>query len=299
MSFFDALFRLLFGSRGSTTTTTTSPPPAPRPAPPAPPPPRPTPPPPPPPPAAAPPAPPPVAPPPPPPPITPAPPAPPVAPLPSEPPPPLTPVAPPAPAMTFIDDLKAETTTPVGQADFQKVAQDFSCEWEAVGAVAKVESSGSGFAADGRMIILYEPHIFSRLTNHQYDSSHPTISYPTWGTRPYPKTQDERWNQLKEAYALNAEAALSAASYGKFQILGQNHTACGFGTASAFVADMAKSEARQLAAFEAFVRTNHLDQHLRDKNWASFAAGYNGPGYAQNQYDQKIQNAYNQLKATA
>ncbi|HVY84016.1 MAG TPA: N-acetylmuramidase family protein [Caulobacterales bacterium] len=283
--FFDALFRLLFGSRGSTAPRTSPPPPPPpRSAPPVPPP-------------AAPPPPPP----PPPPPATPiSPPAPPVAPLPPPPPPPpLTPTSPPVGGLSFLDTLKAQSRDPIGKADFQGVAQRFNCEWEAVAAVAKVESGTVGaFGPDGRPIILFEPHIFSRLTNHQYDETNPTISYRTFGTRPYPRTQDERWNQVKEAYALNPEAALKSASYGKFQILGQNHSVCGFATASEFVADMSKSEARQLAAFEAFVRTNNLVAPLQNKDWAAFARGYNGPAYEQTHYDTKMADAYNQIKTS-
>ncbi|HWA00414.1 MAG TPA: N-acetylmuramidase family protein [Caulobacterales bacterium] len=272
---FDVLFKLLFGSRGATTAPPRSPPPPPR--------------------VSPPPAP------PPPPPATPIQTAPPVAPLPPAqmsplpPPPPLTP---PASPPVYIDSLRAQSRDPISRADFEGVAQRFNCEWEAVAAVAKVESGTVGaFGPDGRPVILFEPHIFSRLTNHQYDESNPTISYKTFGTRPYPRTQEERWNQLKEAYALNPEAALKSASYGKFQILGQNHSVCGFATASEFVADMSKSEARQLAAFEAFVRTNNLVPALQAKDWAAFARGYNGPAYQQTHYDTKMADAYNQLKS--
>jgi hypothetical protein len=196
--------------------------------------------------------------------------------------------------------LRAQTRTPIGRVDFEGVAQRLQCEWEAVAAVAQVESGSLGaFDANGRMIILYEPHIFSRLTGAQYDSSHPTISYPRFGLRPYPRSQDDRWAQLAQAFALNEEAALKSASYGKFQILGLNHNVCGFSTARAFVADMAQSEARQLAAFEAFVRGNNLHIPLRTLDWRAFARGYNGPAYEQTGYHTKMADAYARLKAGA
>ncbi|MES1199816.1 MAG: N-acetylmuramidase family protein [Pseudomonadota bacterium] len=299
MSFLDAFFKLLFGSRRSP-----PPPPPPRASPPPPPPPR-TPPAPPPvaPPAPPPPAPPvaPPAPPPPAPPVAPPPPPPPVVPpvAPPAPPPPAPPVSPPASGAGFVDALRAQTRDPISKADFQAVAQRFNCEWEAVAAVSKVESGTVGaFGADGRPTILFEPHIFSRLTSHQYDATHPTISYPTFGTRPYPRSQDDRYAQLSEAYALNPEAALKSASYGKFQILGQNHNVCGFATAADFVSDMSKSETRQLAAFEAFVRNNNLVHALQSKDWAAFARGYNGPGYQQTHYDTKMADAYNSIKSS-
>jgi hypothetical protein len=262
MSFLDTLFRILFGRRGAAPPPP-APPPPPRPAPPVPPP-------------TAPPAPPPTAPPP-----T-APPAPP----------------PPPPPANFLDSLRAQSRAAIGRTDFEAVAARFNCEWEAVGAVAQVESGALGaFAADGRMIILYEPHIFSRLTNHRFDSSHPNISYARFGQRPYPRSQDERWAQVGEAFALDEEAALKSASYGKFQILGMNHAVCGFPTARAFVADMAISEARQLAAFENFVRGNNLVAPLQRLDWRAFARGYNGPAYEQTGYHTKMQQAYDRLKA--
>ncbi|MBL8551225.1 MAG: N-acetylmuramidase family protein [Hyphomonadaceae bacterium] len=279
MSILDTIFRVLFGRQQA-------PPPPPPPRSPPPPPPRPTPPAPP---TAPPPAPP-----------TAPPPAPPTAPPPAPPiaPPPAPPVAPPPPATGFLDGLRAQTRDPIGRADFQAVAARFNCEWEAVGAVAQVESGALGaFGPDGRMIILFEPHIFSRLTNSQFDASNPTVSYPRFGTRPYPRTQGERWAQLAEAFALNEEAALKAASYGKFQILGQNHAVCGFPNARAFVADMAQSEARQLAAFENFVRGNNLADELQRLDWRGFARGYNGPAYEQTGYHTKMQQAYDRLKA--
>jgi hypothetical protein len=198
----------------------------------------------------------------------------------------------------YLDGLVAETTANLTRADFEAAAAQIGCEVEAIQAVAEVEVGGkSAYGAGGRPTILFEPHIFSARTNRQYDTSHPNISYRSWGARPYPRTQDGRYAQLREAYALNPEAAVASASWGMFQIMGFNHNACGFPNAKDFVADMTKSSARQLAAFVAFVRTNNLSDELVRKDWAGFARGYNGPGYAQNQYDVKMAEAYARLKA--
>ncbi len=199
---------------------------------------------------------------------------------------------------TYLTSLVAESTADLTRADFEAAAAQLGCEIEAIQAVAEVEVGGkAAFGATGRPTILYEPHIFSQRTNRQYDGSHPNISYRSWGARPYPRTQDGRWAQLSEAYALNPEAAVASASWGMFQIMGFNHNASGFPNAKDFVADMSKSQVRQLAAFVAFVRTNNLADELVAKNWAGFARGYNGPGYAQNRYDERMADAYNRLKA--
>ena len=100
------------------------------------------------------------------------------------------------------------------------------------------------------------------------------------------------WDRINEAIALDRGAALQSASWGLFQIMGANYKACGFTSVDDFVAAMEKSEGDQLKAFVGFIRTNKLDGYLRSLNWAAFAKGYNGPGYAKNQYDAKLAAAY-------
>jgi hypothetical protein len=190
-----------------------------------------------------------------------------------------------------------EDPAPLTRADFEAVAARLNCEWEAVAAVAEVESGPlGGFGQDGRLIILFERHLFSRKTNSQFDQSHPHLSNRTPGG--YPRSQADRWAQLTEAYALAPEAALESASYGRFQVLGQNYGNLGLVKASAYVAKLAQSERDQLEAFEGFVRANGLVDELQRKDWAGFASRYNGPGYAANQYDTKMAQAYARLKAT-
>jgi hypothetical protein len=191
----------------------------------------------------------------------------------------------------FLVSLKAKNAAPLSSAEVNAAAQRMGCEPAAVRAVLKVESKGTGFGADNRPLILYEPHIFSRLTNHVYDQSHPKISYLNWKTLPYPGTQAERYQQLAEAYALDPENAVASASWGLFQIMGMNYAACGFPSAKAFVADISQSEARMLAAFEAFVRSNNLLDELQRKDWAGFARGYNGAGQVDT-YSKLLANAY-------
>jgi hypothetical protein len=203
------------------------------------------------------------------------------------------------PSDGYLEALVAGSTAALTRADFEGIAAELGCEVEAVQAVVQVESGALGaFAANGKPVILYEPHIFSRRTNRQYDASHPTISYRSWDASKYPRTQDGRWAQLREAYALNPEAAVASASWGLFQIMGFNHEACGFPNAKAFVTDMCQSQAQQLKAFAKFVKFNSLDDELRAKNWEGFAAGYNGQGQVE-RYGRLMREAYDRLKATS
>jgi hypothetical protein len=58
------------------------------------------------------------------------------------------------------------------------------------------------------------------------------------------------------------------------------------------VMEACESEAGQLRQMAAFIKAAGLQDELAAKNWAGFAKGYNGPQYAQNQYDQKLAAAY-------
>lgn len=257
MNIFEALFKLLFG-RGRSA----SPPPPPPPSPPRPP----------------------------------SPPVPPPAPPPPSTPPAPPPPPPPPPAVDYLSTLRAESTAKLTRADFEAVAAQLGCEWEALAAVSEVESGPlGGFASDGRPIILFERHLFSRKTNSAFDTTNPAVSNRTPGG--YPRTQAERWAQMAEAYALNELAALESASYGRFQVLGQNYSNLGMADARAYVSKMARSEKDQLDAFVGFIRANSLIDELQQLRWADFARRYNGPSYAQNQYDTKMAQAYARLKA--
>ncbi|MCR5874351.1 N-acetylmuramidase family protein [Phenylobacterium sp. J426] len=176
--------------------------------------------------------------------------------------------------------------------DYAEAAARLRCDVAAIRAVDDVESNGRGFGPDGRPVILFEPHVFSRLTGHRFDSTHGGVSYPKWGQKPYKKTQAERWDQLLYAANLDREAAYKSASYGRFQIMGFNHEACGFPTVDAFVAAMRRSEREHLLAFVQFVISNKLDDELREGRWEDFARRYNGPAYAANGYHTKLASAH-------
>jgi len=199
----------------------------------------------------------------------------------------------------LIDRLVAESTAPLSQADYAAAAQRLGCETAVVQAVVQVESGPAGaFGPDGRPVILFEPHIFSRRTSRRFDATNPNVSYPTWDASKYPRTQALRYAQLREAFGLDAENAVASASWGLFQIMGFNHQLCGFPNATAFVIDMTKSQVRQLAAFEAFVRSNSLVDELQRKDWEGFARGYNGSGQVE-RYGRLLREAYERITASS
>ncbi len=198
----------------------------------------------------------------------------------------------------FIDTLVAESQAALTAADFQAAAGRLGCEAAAVQAVVEVESGASAFGADGKPIILYEPHIFSRLTNHRFDATNPNVSYPSWDRTRYPRDQAGRYAQLREAYGLDPENAIASASWGLFQIMGMNFRACGYQSATAFIADYSKSLVKQLQAFEAFVRANNIADELVAKDWEGFARVYNGPGQVE-RYGRLMRQAYERISAAS
>ena len=182
-------------------------------------------------------------------------------------------------------------TAPLNEDDYASIAEQLGCSVAAVKAVVAVESSGRGFLADGRPKILFEAHLFGRLTNHRHDLSHPEISAPAWDRDLY-KGGAAEYGRLFAAMELDESPALQSASWGLFQILGSNYKTCGYPDVEAFVRDCIHSERGQMRGFVGFIRGRKLDDELKDLRWADFARVYNGPSYAQNHYDEKLARAY-------
>lgn len=189
-------------------------------------------------------------------------------------------------------------------SDIKHVAELLGVEPCAVQAVVDVESSGSGFLADGRPKILFEGHVFwKELRKRGIDPAslapkYPNVIYPKWDRTQY-KGGAAEWERLNTAALVNREAALCSASYGLFQIMGFNHRAAGFYSVQAFVDAQKESEAGQLESFCAFMRSEGLVLFLVGRDWAGFARRYNGPGYAANKYDVKLRRAYERCKGGA
>lgn len=173
---------------------------------------------------------------------------------------------------------------------FQSAATRLGCEAAAIRAVVSVESPRGPFDEDGHPTLLFERHLFHRFTGGRFDMVAPNLSAATPGG--YGK-YSEQYGRLATAYLLSPEEALRSASWGMFQILGDNHVQAGFATVREFTDAMCRSEADQFGAFVNFIAGNRLLQRaLVGKDWAQFARLYNGPGYTINRYDEKLRAAY-------
>jgi len=183
--------------------------------------------------------------------------------------------------------------TPMAEEEFDRAARVIGCDVAAIKAVADVESRGNPFLPDQRPTILYERHIFSRRTQRRFDEEDSNISSRKPGD--YGASGAHQYDRLAKAIERDRDAALESASWGRFQIMGFNHRVVGFDDVESFVAAMCEGEANHLSAFVEFVRGNRLDDELRNHDWAGFARGYNGPNFAINKYDEKMEVAYRRL----
>lgn len=181
----------------------------------------------------------------------------------------------------------------------RQIAKSYGIEFAALKAVIQVEASGQGFLPDGKPKILFEPHIFHRLlTNKNYitirnraKAENPRICYFSWGAYPYGKVSEQH-DRLAIASKYDRDTALESCSWGMGQVMGFHWQALGYPTLQAFVNAMYKDEAAQVDCMCRFIKVNGLIDELQRKDWTGFARGYNGAGFAKNQYDKKLAAAY-------
>lgn len=177
------------------------------------------------------------------------------------------------------------------------VASQLSVGVAEIAAVFSVETRGAGYLPDRRPQILFERHIFSRLTAGQYDIANPGISGPTPGG--YGRGGANQYLRLAQAIGLNRVAALQSASWGLAQVMGENYAVAGFADVESMVSAMADSEDAQLSAMGGFISGNGLAKSLAAHDWQSFARGYNGRNYAINRYDIELNGFYQKYLVSA
>ena len=191
----------------------------------------------------------------------------------------------------------------LAESDLMDFANVHNVELAAVKAVNEVESRGSGFLIDGRPKILFEGHVFWKQLikrnikpENYVNADSQNVLYKKW-TRTYYRGGVGEYERLEKAASLSSdpdfrEATYASASWGSFQIMGYHFKSLRYTSIDNFVSKMYEHEREHLNAFGRYLDTNNLIRHLKSKNWAAFAKGYNGPAYAKNKYDVKLKNAY-------
>lgn len=159
--------------------------------------------------------------------------------------------------------------------------------------VLKVETGGKSTDYKGRLPMLFEPHVFYRELafdkEKQTEAVSKKLAYPKAGTLPYPA---DSYPRFEAACAIDENAACRSASWGLPQIMGNNCDGCGFDTAKEMIEFMALSADNQVLCMGKLVKEQNLDDELNSQNWKGFARGWNGTGYAKNEYDEKLATAW-------
>ena len=201
-----------------------------------------------------------------------------------------------------ISSMDGKNTAPSNDI-YTKCANMIGCEVEALKAVIKVESNGSGFFGPGKPAILFEGHIFwkylredAHVNPADYVSGNEDIVYPEW-TKSYYKGGMAEYDRLERAKAIHETAALKSTSWGMLQIMGFNYAACGCESVQELVKLMSESADNQILLGSKFINSNsEMKNALINKDWTTFARKFNGPKYYENKYDRKLQAAYDALK---
>lgn len=190
--------------------------------------------------------------------------------------------------------LPTDTILTLTETDFEEVAAELGVEVAAIKAVVEIEAGRTheGFAAPGKPLINFDLSMFRRFATRRgvnlskYSKSHSVVFASSRGS------QTRAHRRLEAAKSINPHAAVEGTFWGMFQIGGFNWKKCGAENIDDFVCRMSRSERDQLEMFASFISSTGLVKHLKTKNWAAFARGYNGPGYAKRSYHTRMALAY-------
>lgn len=199
-------------------------------------------------------------------------------------------------ALAECEQIKFPTDTilTLTEQDFEEVAEKLGVEVAAIKAVVDIEAGKThqGFVAPGKPLINFDLTMFRRFATRRgvnlskYSKSHSIVFTSSKGS------QTRAHRRLDAAKTIHHNAAIEGTFWGMFQIGGFNWKKCGASSLDDFVEKMSRSERDQLDMFAEFITNAGLLKHLRQKNWAAFARGYNGPSYARRSYHTRMASAY-------
>jgi hypothetical protein len=166
-------------------------------------------------------------------------------------------------------------------------------------AVLAIESGGRGFAADGRMIIRFENHLFFRQWGQahaqvfnqffSFNAAQPWLDHqwrpdPGQAFRPFHGSQDGEWQVFSFARNLDDTGAKLSISMGGPQIVGFNFSTLGFGSVQQMFDSFSAGDRNQIEGLFHFIQgtgsNSRRVQALQAQDFVTFATLYNGPGQA-------------------
>lgn len=192
------------------------------------------------------------------------------------------------------------------EEDFIEVAEELGVEAASIKAIVEIEAGKThqGFWAENKPLINFDLAMFRRMAARngvniaQHRKTHAVVFARPNAVR-YGSQQAAQQARLDAASTIHRLSAIQGTFWGMFQIGGFNWKKCGANSAEEFVTLMSRSERDQLELFANFIRNSGLLKYLRAKNWAAFAKGYNGPGYAKRGYHTRMAGAYAKYRKAA
>jgi len=193
---------------------------------------------------------------------------------------------------------KGRDTKQLNIADYRRIAENYGLQPAHVQAVVRVEAGNSGFWNDSNMKLLYEGHIAYKETSGALRTKlvKANLAWKNWGAVPYGKASVSR-DRLRKAIEIAGDEAYRWASYGLGQTMGFNAEICGYKSAKEMFEAYLVGEPSQLDGMMRFIKGNGLLDKLKRRDWHGFARGYNGPGYAKNNYHNRLAQAYAEFSA--
>lgn len=185
----------------------------------------------------------------------------------------------------FVNDCAAAVT----DTDIAVLAARLGCTVKQLKAMSIVESGGSAFDKTGRPKILFERHLFHRMTNGRYGLS-------AWSNPKGGGYSEDSWEKLARAACQDADAAFGAVSWGKFQVLGRHWSSLGYPSPIDMAYATVTSEAAHYEMLARYIEVNRLKPALAKLSTSAndnraLAAGYNGPAYEKFLYHVKLAKA--------
>lgn len=194
-------------------------------------------------------------------------------------------------------------------ADYTAAAKRLGVSELTIRVFGAVESNGAGFLKDGRPKILFERHRMYRHLVQKYGEAiaqkhakqSPNIVNKTAGGY---QGGSAEYVRLELAKQIDKECALMSASWGQFQIMGENWQALGYGSVQEFVDAQIAGESEQLDAFVRFIEYKSgtiggkkvkLSDALKKGDWHAVFTLYNGAAYKKLGYQGKFQRHWDRL----
>jgi hypothetical protein len=176
--------------------------------------------------------------------------------------------------------------------EVETIAKSINVDYASLMAFISVESGGLGFAKDTKKIIIqFEPSWFKR-----YTKTRETKDSKLWEIIDSNRVEGQanEWKAFNAAFKINQKSALLSTSIGLMQVMGFNYSSCGYTSVNAMWDDFKTGEYAQVNGAAQFIKSNKkLHIALKLKEWAKVAYYYNGSYYKINNYDVKLERAYN------